>query len=49
MNGKPKQPTTVLDLSKGLGFGLLYRPVIGNIPPDHYPWVARFQLFLSKK
>ncbi len=29
----PQIPTTVLDLSKGVGYGFLYHPVIGKKRP----------------
>jgi len=33
----------LLDLSKGLGFGLLYNPVIGKVPKEHYPITLRMR------
>ncbi len=43
------QNTTILDLSKGIGFGLLYHPVIGKIPSNQYPLMTRFRVSRSKK
>jgi hypothetical protein len=37
--------TTFLDVSRGLGFGLLYHPVIGKIKTEHYPFVTRFRTY----
>ncbi len=43
-------PTTVLDVSRGFGFGLLYHPVIGEIrSKKNYPFLLRFSLLKSKK
>lgn len=37
--------TTVLDVSRGIGFGLLYHPVIGKIQTEQYPFVIRFKTY----
>lgn len=37
-----KQISTVLDLSDGFGFGLLYDPVIGQTTPTQFPFAVRF-------
>jgi hypothetical protein len=40
--------TTVLDVSRGLGFGLLYHPVIGQNSSKQYPFVIRFSTYRPK-
>lgn len=35
--------STVLDLSKGLGFDLLYKPVIGKSESSQYPFIFRLR------
>lgn len=42
MEKKSESSVTVLDVSKGLGFGFLYRPIIGNKGPHFYPFSFRF-------
>lgn len=39
---KNEKPTTILDVSKGLGYGFLYHPVIGSQTAPHYPFAIRF-------
>jgi hypothetical protein len=36
---EPSKPTTVLSLSRGVGYGYLYNPVIGRVKKDEYPMV----------
>ncbi len=38
-----RESAIVLDLSKGLGYGILYNPVIGQLTPTRYPLIARFR------
>jgi hypothetical protein len=40
--------TTILDLSKGITYGLVYHSVIGQTPL-HHPLIARFKKPLVKK
>lgn len=42
-------PTTIFDFSKGLGFDVLYHPVIGKTTPRHYPFITYFRPFQPKK
>lgn len=42
--------TTVLDVSKGVGFGLLYHPIIGQKKREKsLPFVPRLAAFRTKK
>lgn len=40
---KQAKPATILDVSRGLGYGLLYNPVIGKTTPNQYPFVIPFR------
>jgi len=48
MANRPIQ-TTFLDVSRGLGFGLLYHPVIGKNKPEQYPFITRFRTYRPAK
>ncbi len=39
----------VLDVSNGLGYGLLYHSVIGKAIPPRYPFIARKRFRFSYK
>ncbi len=45
MKTESKDSLLSLDVSKALGFGMLYHPVIGQTRPGHYPIIPRFRRF----
>lgn len=46
---KEMTPTTILDLSNGLGYEMMYHPVIGKLPLKHFPLLTRASPFQKKK
>lgn len=45
-----KPPTTILDVSKGLGYGFLYAPIIGNSRSKKiFPFTYRFSSLRVRK
>jgi hypothetical protein len=40
---KREKPTTVLELSKDLGYGFLYQPIIGKVQSEQNPTIPRFR------
>jgi len=49
---KEQSSATTLDVSKGIGYGLLYHAVIGTQSKDQYPYIVQFKTslpFFSRK